>query len=300
MTETLKKIFRRLGPGLITGAADGFNSDGLVGGSITQVYAGDLQGNLWAVDVSDANPSLWSVRLLFQAKDSGGVRQPITTAPVVSLHPNYPVKTGSFIMFGTGRFLTATDLTDNQTQTAYGVWDTGAATPYSRANLQQQTITLVPAATSGLAKDILTTSSTPFGYGTIVGWYDDLAIPGQRFFTNATLLNGMFVATLNKPPASACSAIPDAILLELNFKNGGAPPQAILDINNDGLFNSLDQYSGKNPTGVTIGKGYASAPTLLFPPGGPIRKNITLSGGTMQSIGNKDLSKHNASWVQLQ
>jgi type IV pilus assembly protein PilY1 len=44
-------------------------------GDIDRIYAGDLLGNLWAFDVSDANPSNWKIALpgnqaLFTAKDS--------------------------------------------------------------------------------------------------------------------------------------------------------------------------------------------------------------------------------------
>ena len=278
----------------------GFNSDGLPGAAITQVYAGDLQGNMWAIDVSNPVASLWTTRLLFQATDSSGNRQPITTSPVVSLHPNYPVQTGNFVMFGTGRLLVVSDLTDVQTQTAYGAWDTGTAVPYTRFNFQQQTTSLVTTATSGLAKNILTSSSTAFNFGALVGWYNDMPSAGQRFFTNPALVNNLFIATLNTPPASACSAIPDAVLLELNFKNGGAPKQPIIDVNNDGLFNNFDQYMGQNPSGVAIGKGYASPPTFLYPPGKPMRKNITLSAGTMASIGNKNPAQRSMSWLQIQ
>jgi type IV pilus assembly protein PilY1 len=113
---------------------------------------------------------------------------------------------------------------------------------------------------SVLVSDILTSSSTPFTYGTLVGWYNDLPTAGQRFITNASLLNGRFVATLNIPPASACSVVPESTLQELNFKNGGALPQVVLDINRDGLLNSADQYGGLNPSGIGIGQGYASPP----------------------------------------
>ncbi|RUR06005.1 pilus assembly protein PilY [Legionella sp. km772] len=82
------------------------NKDGLQAQPITNVYAGDLQGNLWSVDVSSSDPASWSVRLLFQARDSTGAVQAISSAPVVSFHPNYPRKQGLFILFGTGRLLT--------------------------------------------------------------------------------------------------------------------------------------------------------------------------------------------------
>jgi type IV pilus assembly protein PilY1 len=118
--------------------------------------------------------------------------------------------------------------------------------------------------------------------------------------TKPTLLQSRFVATLNTPPASSCSAVPASMLLELNYATGGALPQPILDSNGDGVIDSADQYAGGNPAGLSIGRGYASSPTILTPPNGPLHKNITLSGGTTQSIINKNSAGRTASWWQVQ
>jgi type IV pilus assembly protein PilY1 len=275
------------------------NADGLIGSPITQVYAGDLQGNLWAVDVTGADPSSWSVRLLLQARDSSGIPQAITTPPVVTLNPNYPNKTGNFVMVGTGLFLGIQDLSTTQTQTAYGVWDKGGDVNAHRADLQQQILGLVSKSTSGLPQDILTDTNNLVDFASKLGWYADLVVSRQRFVTAGTLLNGEFVSTLNTPAASACQSSPDAMLLELSYKSGGAPSQAILDVNGDGKFSNGDQYAGKNPVGLAIGRGYASAPTILFPPNKPIRKNVTMSGGTISSIINKNSSDIISSWWQI-
>ncbi|TAL80664.1 MAG: pilus assembly protein PilY [Candidimonas sp.] len=254
------------------------NSDGLLGSAITQVYAGDLQGNLWVVDVSNATPSAWTVRLLFQARDSSGNPQPITTAPVVTLNPNYPGKAGNFVMFGTGQFLTSADLSSTQTQTAYGVWDKGGTTPYTRTNLQSQTLAIVTPATSGLPQNILTDTTNAVNFASKVGWYDDLPTPGQRIMTDPLLLNGNFLTTLNTPPASACGVQPQALLLEINYKTGGAPTQPILDINGNGAFNT---YAGGNAAGIAIGPGYASSPTIIFTGG----TGAGMAGGTQGTSG---------------
>jgi type IV pilus assembly protein PilY1 len=276
------------------------NSDALLGTAVTQVYAGDLQGNLWAIDVSNASPAAWTVRLLFQARDAdtGGIQQAITTPAVVTLNPNYPRQAGDFVMFGTGQFLGAPDLLTTQTQTAYGVWDQGGTTPYTRANLQRQTLSLVTKATSGLPQDILTVTSNTVNFTTKAGWYADLISSGQRFMTKPTGLQNRFVATLNTPPASACSAVPSSMLLELNYATGGALPYPILDSNGDGVINSADPYAA----GLTIGPGYASSPTILNPSTrkGDIRKQITLSGGTGVSIKNKNSAGLSTSWWQVQ
>jgi type IV pilus assembly protein PilY1 len=279
-----------------------FNSDVLLGTAVTQVYAGDLQGNMWAIDVSNASPAAWTVRLLFQARDAatGGTTQAITTAAVVTLNPNFPRQTGDFVMFGTGQFLGAPDLSTTQTQTAYGVWDKGAATPYTRANLQRQTLSFVTKATSSLPQDLLTVTSNTVDFTTKAGWYADLIAAGQRVMTNPTLLPNTFTATLNTPPASACGAVASSMLLELNYATGGASTNPILDVNGDGVIDSADKYAGGNPAGLSIGQGYASSPTILTPPNGPIHKNITLSGGTMASILNKNNAARTASWWQVQ
>ena len=54
------------------------NSGGALALPDDTVYAGDLQGNLWKVNISSANPTNWTVQLLFQARDALNNKQPIT------------------------------------------------------------------------------------------------------------------------------------------------------------------------------------------------------------------------------
>jgi type IV pilus assembly protein PilY1 len=240
------------------------NSDGLLGQPITQIYAGDLQGNLWAVDVSNPNPAQWTVRLLFQARDSNGNPQPITTQPVVTLNPNYPRKPGLFVIFGTGQLLTQSDLSSQQTQSVYGVWDKpGASTVFTRTNLQQQTLSLVSAATSGLPQAILTDTSNSVNWGTQVGWYEDFPTPGERVVVNPGLLNGSFQATLNTPPSNLCNAGYTAMFLDINYLSGGAFQQPQLDVNGSGSITPTNNYNGTNPVGIALNPGFASQGVVL-------------------------------------
>lgn len=276
-------------------------SDGLQGQPITQVYAGDLQGNLWAVDVSDTNPASWQVRLLFQAKDAGGTRQPITTTPLITLNPSYPRLPGLFVMFGTGQFLTQSDLSSTQTQSVYGVWDRPTpVTTLARANLQAQTLTLVTTATSGLPQSILTDTSLAVNWGTNYGWYTDLPVPGQRIITTPLLINGSFIATLNTPPSTPCGTA-SAMLLDINYKTGGAFTTPQLDINASGTVTSSDVYTTLNPVGIGLTGGYASAPVNV----GVNSSNyatqlITMSTGQQVSIINPNNASRQTAWWQLQ
>ncbi len=276
-------------------------SGGLQGQAITQVYAGDLQGNLWAVDVANPDPTTWQVRLLFQARDTSGNPQPITTPPLVTLNPSYPRLPGLFVMFGTGQFLTQSDLTNTQTQSIYGVWD--RPTPsivLSRTNLQAQTLTLVKSATSGLPQDILTSTSLAVNWGTNYGWYTDLPTPGQRVITVPLLINGSFMATLNTPPSTPCG-LASAMFLDINYQTGGAFPNSQLDVNASGAVDSSDQFNGKNPVGLGLLSGYASAPVNVG-----VNKNnnmvqlITMSSGQQISVIDPNNTSRQTAWWQLQ
>ncbi|MEO6920044.1 MAG: PilC/PilY family type IV pilus protein [Collimonas sp.] len=273
------------------------NSDGLQGQPITQIYAGDLQGNLWAIDVSNSDPTKWQVRLLFQARDASGNVQPVTTAPLVTLHPLYPRLQGQFIMFGTGQLLTSTDLTSQQKQSVYGIWDKpGNTTVPLRSNLQAQTLTAVTVA----SQNLLTSTSNSVNWANQFGWYVDLLTAGQRIVTAPQLLNGAFLATLNTPPGNACSASYGAMLLELNFQTGGAFSQAQLDINGDGVINASDSVNGSYPVGIGLGSGFASAPVPIGPnKGNQMVKLITQSGGQQTSVRDPNNTPRAISWWQL-
>lgn len=277
------------------------NQDGLQSQPISNVYAGDLQGNLWSVNVRDANPANWTVRLLFQATDSSGAPQPITTAPVVTLNPSYPRIPGLFVMFGTGKLLETSDLLNTQTQTIYGVLDTPqSSVTYTRNNLQQQTLNAVSTTTSGLSVPILTASSTPVNWRSQFGWYNDLVISGQRVVTNSTIFNGSFISTLNAPPLTSCTGSFTSMLLELNFLTGGAfQTQQMGGLNPNGTIN--DEYSYTHLVGIQLSNSFANAATLIGPnQGNNIVLLITQSNGTQSTILNPNNIPRKVGWWQLQ
>ncbi|WP_395321209.1 pilus assembly protein [Variovorax sp. UC74_104] len=132
-----------LGNGLSRVTAVDNNRDG----KVDLAYAGDLVGNVWRFDMSSGDVSTWTVQKFFTAKDADGKRQAITAAPYVIQHPT---GLGDLVIFGTGRLLTASDKSNAQKQTAYGIWDRysarGATAPTplptaskGRTDLQAQT-----------------------------------------------------------------------------------------------------------------------------------------------------------------
>lgn len=274
--------------------------DGLQGQPNTVVYAGDLQGNMWTIDISSSAPATWSARVLLQAKDSSGKIQPITTPPVVTLNPSYPKFPGLFVMFGTGQLLTLTDLTSTQTQSVYGIWDqTASISTKTRSNLQSQTLSLVTTTVSHLPKSILMSTANNVDWTIKQGWYADLPIAGQRVITNSQLINGSFLTTLNTPPATTCG-LPSSMFLDINYLTGGSFGGSQLDINGDGFINSSDQYGGANPVGIGLANGYASAPTTVGPNSNDnIVHLITLSTGQQVGIINLNRATRQTGWWEI-
>lgn len=157
------------------------NSSGSLSAPADTVYAGDLQGNVWRINISNSNPALWTVHLLFQARDSSGNDQPITTAPAVSLNPGFPQTLGTMVFVGTGELLSATDLSSTKTQTFYGVWDSpNVSTTLTRSKLTAQTLSQETVNCGGTIDTTLIASGNSVTLGTAsgdtYGWYVDLNI----------------------------------------------------------------------------------------------------------------------------
>ncbi|HGP7523353.1 TPA: PilC family type IV pilus tip adhesin, partial [Neisseria gonorrhoeae] len=100
----------------VPGGKGGLSSPTLVDkdldGTVDIAYAGDRGGNMYRFDLSDSNPSKWSVSTIFE----GG--KPITSAPAVSRLADKRV-----VIFGTGSDLSEGDVLDMKEQYIYGIFD---------------------------------------------------------------------------------------------------------------------------------------------------------------------------------
>ena len=258
------------------------NSGGQVAGLANLVYAGDLQGNLWRVDISNANPALWAVSVLFQANDGVGNRQPITTKPVVSLNPRFPQILGTMVLFGTGQFLGVPDLTNENVQSIYGVYDPpgGQPTPLTRGNLMLQTLhTSTVTTVSGGSEEVRYITGATGMVPANPGWYMDLNLPscasppcGERVINDPRLESGgeLVLTTYQPipPAAGSCNASGSSYLMVLNYATGGSFTTPQFDATGDGKINSSDTVTVSGnplpvaPVGMSLGLVYASAPTI--------------------------------------
>jgi type IV pilus assembly protein PilY1 len=310
------------------------NGGGQVSGAVTLVYGGDLQGNLWRINVSNPNPLNWTVSVSFQARDSLGHPQPITTTPAATLNPRYPQVLGTMVFVGTGELLGIPDLSNFQTESIYGIYDppNGYTTPLNRftASMVQQSI--ADASLDGTTVRLVTGNAVSIP--TNSGWYMDLdAITGGTFTASASGVvtisggtvtgqgervitdpriesGGALVLTTYEPTDNLCSAGGSSFLMVLNYASGGSFPSPQFSVNGSVTINATDSLSVSNgsgstilvnPIGLSLGSVYAAAPTIQnanFATASKI-KLITESTGAIQTVAEKGSSKNRTAWWEI-
>lgn len=217
------------------------------------IYAADLYGKVWRIDVTSPSSANWVAQtphLVYRATDVSSNAQPITTQVVVSSVPQSSGDNKVMVMFGTGSSLTQAGLDSTQTQTVYGIWDGDMATwnskssvkyaawstvPSSldRSSLQQQTVVNL-GTQSGLSYRSLTNNTicwagasnlTSCSQYNKYGWYVDLPASGERVAYNPVLLNGALQLNTAIPSAGVgltCNVTPaSGFTMAFNPATGG-------------------------------------------------------------------------------
>ena len=225
--------------------------------TVDAVYAGDLQGNMWKFDISNANPASWGV-----AYNLYVAGQPITEAPEVTKNPNG----GYMVYFGTGKYLEISDISTTTTNTFYGIWDNSGATVAS-ASLVQQQVTGTTAAAGGTYRLVTNNAVTYTGATPKKGWYINLPTSGERSVTDSVLRGGRIIFTTLIPSSGSCAFGGSSWLMELDYLTGGMLTKPALDTNNDGIINASDL--------VVAGIGL-----------GTISSSPSISSGAPQSVGS--------------
>jgi type IV pilus assembly protein PilY1 len=246
------------GNGLSAPRAVDANADGLV----DYFFAGDLLGNVWRFDVSATSTASWTFNKVFTAKDTSNNTQSITGGLGVARDPT----TGKiWLFFGTGRYFTATDQSDTNTQSFYGVMvgaNGSVGTNLTRSNLQSRSINVVDNATGRRAFE-------PYeaGVGTNTGWVIDLDNPpdtGERVIAAPIIFDTVLVFSSIVPPGAdtvnSCEAGGSGYVNALNAFSGTSLNSRFFDITTD-----LTDGNGNHlPVGsVPITTGMPTAPIII-------------------------------------
>ncbi|MBT9507119.1 MAG: pilus assembly protein PilY [Rhodoferax sp.] len=212
---------------------------------VTEIFMGDLHGNLWKLDFTSVGIADWNMNKLsafnkgtagapvpypmYIAKDAASNTQPISMAPTIAFGP---IPNTSYVMFGTGKYLEISDKTSTSQQSMYMIYDNnttsadsspaGASAISGRGRLQAGTVgatsVTIPAFSLGrpLTNGDLTQRS---------GWYFDYIASKERQIFNASVLGDSitFASLIPGTPATSgtCSAAPGSgYVYTLNLAGG--------------------------------------------------------------------------------
>jgi type IV pilus assembly protein PilY1 len=248
-----------------------------VTGRTSNIFVGDLKGNLWKLnyDMPSGFPPVGYPLFVadgsapfFRATDSASLQQPITSSPAVFKGPGTPSSNGYMVVFGTGKLFSNADATNTDPQTVYSVWDKkGGANPLpesvprpmSRADLVSRTL-----AETASGSNLYTSTGTAVAYSSAKrGWYMDLSTPllgGRVVYPSQVIGFDTALVTALAPKQGSVQAcdtgLGKAINLVLPIFTGTDPASPSLDTNGDGSVNGSD-------TGALGAGGAAGGPSAV-------------------------------------
>lgn len=234
------------------------------------VYAGDLFGNLWKIDISNPNTANWDFAFksgtnpapFYVAQTTGSTpkRLPITQRPMVGSHPVFGHNGDVMVYFGTGKYLESADnlATGQDTQSVFGIWDDGS-NGKTRADLLTQTLDEVTDARftgdtfrivsdNAIAWEDVYNQSNTLIQTKHGGWVMDLidytaSTPnnhGERSVSNAILRDGRLTITTLIPSADPCDYGGSGWVMTIDAVDGSRLDFTAIDANDDGDFSTDD------------------------------------------------------------
>lgn len=259
---------------------------------VDYVYGGDLEGNLWKFDVSDVDPTKWTVstdvlgkvKPLFTACTIESTNCPIDKRQSITVKPQIALNrgaTGYVVFFGTGTYFLRDDNTDKGIQSFYGIWDRMQAHVQSDFNrfhlLEQKIVAEVKPTGSDNSFRATTSYDTVWFKGsglptdgsdpdslvdTHLGWYMDFVNTqnnntnglGERLVSNPQLRDNNIIFTTSIPDQDPCSFGGRGWYMEIDALSGSKPLQAAIEVNDDGVVDEKDviTYSYVDENGDTV------------------------------------------------
>ncbi|TJW84605.1 pilus assembly/adherence protein PilC [Neisseria gonorrhoeae] len=202
-------------------------------GIVDIAYAGDRGGKMYRFDLSNSDPSKWSVSTIFEGA------KPITSAPAVSRLADKRV-----VIFGTGSDLSEDDVLNTDEQYIYGIFDDDEGTVK---------VTVQNGTGGGLLEQTLTKENNTLflsnnkasGGSADKGWVVKLK-EGERVTVKPIVVLRTAFVTIRKYKDGGCGA--ETAILGINTADGGAltPRSArpiVPEANKD-----VAQYSGHKKT----------------------------------------------------
>ena len=229
--------------------------------TVLKVFAGDLLGNLWRFDFSNATVSTAPTVTKLITLTNGAatpVPQPITTRPDVG-----QCGIEDMVYVGTGKFLGDSDKTTTGLQSVYGVKDGSSTIALGRSALVEQTLSA-----SAQVSGAYTITSNSVDLISKSGWFVDLdRNVGERINLDPGLVLGTLSFISNRPDgtitgANMCTAGGMSYYYELDACTGSFVSTA-----------SYGVVGGKIADSLAVGN------IIIRLPSGAVKTIITTSGG---------------------
>jgi hypothetical protein len=219
--------------GLSAPAFVDFNGDG----KADLAYAGDLQGDMWRIDLT--NMAAITTAKVFD----GNANQPISTAPKVAKHP----LGGFWLQFGTGRSYDATDI-NNNIQAIVGIRDNGLMlNAIKPTDLLKRTlsapVTYTDQNNQVTDRVVRTIVAASANISTQKGWMIELPA-GEKLLTSPQLRDGRLRASITK--TNEDPSLNENWILEATYDQGSSNLTGVYDLNGDAVINALDRVDGNN------------------------------------------------------
>lgn len=239
----------------ISAWADNANVDN----TALRVYGGDLNGDIWRLDltgtISGSNPMK-----LAMLRDANGNSQPVTTKLELGVC-GYT----KMIFAGTGRYLGVSDLSNVAQQSIYGFRDdlssTGLGDLQASGQMVRQTITQPSAITR-------TVTNNPVNLLSDKGWFTDLLTTGERVNIDPQLVLGTLLFSGNIPNANACNAGGDSWQYQFDYCSG-----------------SYVSSSSGQAVAVKMANEMTAGFVVVSLPSGALKQIVTGTSGTKTTFG---------------
>ena len=161
-------------------------------GEINRVYAGDLTGRLWAIDLTSSQPQQWQADLLFKAQQGQSI---VHAAEVYAVDENQACGVmgcdkSLLLLFGTGKLLSPSDREGSIQQTFYALRDFMPAEKrvYYRSDLSLR---------DGKEEELKPS---------MAGWYFDFYDSTERLESTAKLVSEQIIFQTVKLDMQYCSS----------------------------------------------------------------------------------------------
>ncbi|CWP15213.1 pilus-associated protein [Neisseria meningitidis] len=204
-------------------------------GTVDIAYAGDRGGNMYRFDLSNNDPTKWSVRTIFK----GTPDKPITSAPAVS-----KLKDKRVVIFGTGSDLSEDDVDKKDIQSIYGIFDNDTGTGFAQDGLGKGLLEQVLSRDNDNKTLFLTDYKRSDGSGD-KGWVVKLK-DGQRVTVKPTVVLRTAFVTIRKYNDGGCGA--ETAILGINTADGGKLTKKSARPIVPAANSKVAQYSGDKKT----------------------------------------------------